>query len=104
MQQMTKQFENSLLFRNEDAKQQHSRILDDLRIEKDENEALKGMVLELTAQLERAKINSEDLEHHLEEVVTEHERGRAEIEEQLQLIASSALSKETANDYERALA
>jgi hypothetical protein len=37
MQQMGKQFENSLLFRNEDAKQQHSRILDDLRIEKDEN-------------------------------------------------------------------
>lgn len=96
---MAKQFENSLLFRNEDSKQQHSRILDDLRIEKEENEALKGMVMELTAQLERAKINCEDLEHQLEEVVVENERGRAEMEEQLQLAASSALSKETVNDY-----
>jgi hypothetical protein len=32
MQQMAKQFENSLIFRNEDARQHHTRILDDLRI------------------------------------------------------------------------
>ena len=44
------------------------------------------------------------MERQLEEVVTEHERGRAEMEEHLQLAASSALSKQTVNDYERALA
>lgn len=101
---MAKQFENSILFRNEDVKQQHSRILDDLRNEKEENQALKAMVHQLTAQLERAKINCDNMERQLEEVVTEHERGRAEMEEHLQLAASSALSKQTVNDYERALA
>lgn len=60
--------------------------------------------MELTAQLERSKINYEDLEHQLEEAVAEHERGRAEMEEQLQMAASSAPSRETVNDYERALA
>lgn len=53
------------------------------------------MVVDLNNQLERAKISYEDLEHQMDVVVAEHERGRAELEEQLQL----AMSKEERVDY-----
>ena len=51
MQQMAKQFENSLLFRNEDARERQHGLVQEIRLEKEENDGLKGMIIELTAQL-----------------------------------------------------
>jgi hypothetical protein len=51
MQQMVKQFESSLIFRNEDIKQQQNSMIQEIRIEKEENEGLKAMVNELSSEI-----------------------------------------------------
>lgn len=79
---MITQFESSLVYRNEDAKHQMSNMIQEIRLEKQENDNLKSMVMELSSQIQKLKSSNEEMEHYIEDLQNQKEKLRHEMEDQ----------------------